>query len=163
MLSSAYWELFRMYKRNVAAKKQVLQVDMNLKMLGGIFEIDAKYSFSMAIIFMAHLYYGPLPLLCPLLAVFFLVQYWLDKLYLTKFARKPPHFHANLHNIMIKILPFCVFFHCGFSLWAYGNPQIWPEGVETRVEDGIKKYYVEDRSFGERIFNENSFLHFIFL
>ena len=51
MFSSAQWELIRMYKRNIVAKKQLLQCDMNLQMNGGFFEIDAKYSISLAVIF----------------------------------------------------------------------------------------------------------------
>ena len=102
------------------------------------------------------------------MTIFFFVQFWLDKLYLTKFARKPPHYHANLHNAMIKILPWCTFLHCGFSLWAYGNPEIWPESVESKLEtnsegEQVTRHYVNDRDFGERIFNENSLPHFILL
>ena len=111
MFSSAQWELIRMYKRNIVAKKQLLQCDMNLQMNGGFFEIDAKYSISLAVIFMCHLYFGALPLLCPLIAVFFFVQFWLDKLYITKFAKKPPHYHADMHKTMIQILPLCTILH----------------------------------------------------
>lgn len=67
LISFVIWELIRMYNRNIKAKKQLLQVDMNSFMLGGNFEIDAKYSLTLALIFMCQLYFGPLPLLLPLL------------------------------------------------------------------------------------------------
>ena len=55
------------YKRNVSAKKELLQADMNAKMLGGYFEIDAKYSMTLAMIFMCHLYFGAIPMFLPLM------------------------------------------------------------------------------------------------
>lgn len=156
LISSAFWELFRMYKRTIKAKKQLLQADMNLNMLGGYFEIDAKYSMTCAMIFMCHLYFGALPMLLPLITIYFFVQFWLDKLYLTKFAKKPPHYHANIHIAMIRLLPWAPIVHCAFSLWAYSNPEIWPDNHETKVEDGESRYYAESRSFGERVLNENA-------
>ncbi|CAI2374106.1 unnamed protein product [Moneuplotes crassus] len=163
LFSSGMWEGIRWYKRTIKAKRQILQCDMNVNMLGGVFEMDAKYGMSLALIFLAHLYFGAIPLLCPIMSIYFFVQFWLDKLYITKFARKPPHYQKNLHNTMISIIPYSTFLHCAFSLWAYGNPEIWPSKVEARVENGITRYYPEDRSFSERIFNENSMPHFILL
>ncbi|CAI2377567.1 unnamed protein product [Moneuplotes crassus] len=163
LVSTGMWEVIRMYKRNIHAKKQLLQCDMNENMLGGVFEMDAKYGMSLAIIFLANLYYGSIPLLCPIMSIYFFIQFWLDKLYITKFARKPPHYQRNLHNMMIKIIPYSTFLHCAFSLWAYGNPEIWPENVEARVVDGITRYYPEERTFSERLFNHNSLPHFILL
>jgi hypothetical protein len=85
-------------------------------------------------------------------------------MYIFNFARRPPHFHANMHAAMIRILPVSQFLHCGFSLWAYGAPEIWPEGRYERIDSsGTKHYYPEERSFSERIFNENSFPFFILL
>lgn len=63
MISSAFWEGFRIYKRRISAKKKLLQADMNASMLGGIFEIDAKYSMTLAMVFLCHMYFGPIPLL----------------------------------------------------------------------------------------------------
>ena len=49
-------------------------------------------------------------------------------------------------------------------MWAYGAPEIWPDGVETRTNDeGVTAYYAENRSFSERLFNSNSFPFFILL
>ena len=164
ILSTLFWEGVRVYYRKCKAKKQLLQADMNQYMLGGMFEIDAKYSLTLALIFLCCLYFGPLPLLLPLLCVYFTIQFWLDKLYITKFARRPPHFHADLHQAMTRMIPFALFFHCIFSMWAYGTPNIWPEGVEKRTDaDGNTAYYAIDRSFNERLFNENSLPFFILL
>lgn len=49
-------------------------------------------------------------------------------------------------------------------MWAYGAPEIWPEGRYERSDpNGTKHYYPEDRSFYERVFNENSFPLFVLL
>lgn len=111
VLSTIFWELFRVYKRKISAKKELLQADMNAKMMGGIFELDGKYALTLALIFMCHLYYGAVPLLLPLLAIYFIIQFWIDKLYITQFARKPPHYDSNMHEAMVKIIPVSLFFH----------------------------------------------------
>lgn len=136
---------------------------MNLNMLGGIFELDAKYAMTLAMIFMCHLYFGALPVILPLITCYFFVQFWLDKIYITKWARKPPHYHANMHTKMMKILPWCTILHCAFSMWAYGEPEIWPKGVETKVENGETTYYTENRSLYDRLFNENSLPFFVLM
>lgn len=65
---------------------------------------------------------------------------------------------------MSRILPFSLFIHCVFSMWAYGTPEIWPEDVEVRTDsDGEIQYYTENRTFSERLFNENSMPFFILL
>ena len=67
IVSTLLWEFIRLYKRRFSAKKQLLQADMNAAMIGGIFYIESKYSLTLAMIFLGSLYYGPLPLLLPLL------------------------------------------------------------------------------------------------
>jgi hypothetical protein len=52
IFSTALWEGIRYYRRAFKAKRMLLQIDMNQQMLGGIFEIDAKYSLTLAMIFM---------------------------------------------------------------------------------------------------------------
>ena len=66
MLSMASWELIRICKRTIIAKRKLLQADMNEQMLGGIFEVDSKYSYTLAMIFLAMLYFGPIPLILPI-------------------------------------------------------------------------------------------------
>lgn len=64
---------------------------------------------------------------------------------------------------MMKILPWCTILHCAFSMWAYGAPEIWPKGVETRTENGETTYYTESRSLYDRLFNENSLPFFVLM
>lgn len=52
IISTAIWEGIRYYRRTYKAKRMLLQIDMNKQMLGGIFEIDSKYSLTLAMIFM---------------------------------------------------------------------------------------------------------------
>ena len=161
IVSTLLWEFIRLYKRRFSAKKQLLQADMNAAMIGGIFYIESKYSLTLAMIFLGSLYYGPLPLLLPLLWIYFSMQYWVDKISFLRFTRRPPHYHANLHRSMINCLPIASMLHCGMSWWAYGLPTIYRKGVEQRNENGDIKYYSEDRTFSERLFNENSLPFFI--
>ena len=68
---------------------------------------------------------------------------------------------CDQHNTDCKLL--LLKLHCAFSMWAYGSPEIWPEGVEAKTEDGQTTYYAKDRSFTDRLFNENSFPFFVLM
>ena len=48
-------------------------------------------------------------------------------------------------------------------MWAYGSPEIWPDGFHTDVTDpaGNTLYEPNRRSFSQRLFNRNSLPFFI--
>lgn len=44
-------------------------------------------------------------------------------------------------------------------MWAYGAPEVWPDGVTTgKDSDGETTYHPATKSFRERIFGKKYFL-----
>lgn len=69
-----------------------------------------------------------------------------------------------MHLSALRLLPWALMGHCIFSMWAYGSPEIWPDGfhVKGTNSSGNTTYEPNDRNFGERLFNKNSIIFFIF-
>ena len=165
VITTILFELIYAFKRCLWAKRQVLQSDMNSWVDGSSFSLSYKYALTMSIFFCWIMYSGPIPILIPVWGLYFLCQYWLDKVIFIRFNKIPNYYSQSMHNSVLRILPFATFFHWIFSMWTYGSPDIYPASF---IKDGVDssgqvKYTYEQRTFRQRIFNENSFPFLILL
>lgn len=67
-----------------------------------------------------------IPLLIPVVAVFFFVMYWVDKWLFCKAYQTPPQYSWHLAARAGAILPFAGLLHFGFGMWMLGNQDIIP-------------------------------------
>ena len=136
---------------------------MNTWMDGSYFNLSYKYALTMSIFACWIMYWGPIPILIPVCGIYFLWQYWIDKIFFLRLNKIPNYYSQSIHNAMIRVLPLWVILHCIFSMWAYGSPEMWPEGFieDGKNSKGMTKYTFKKRSFSERLFNENSLPFFI--
>ena len=109
------------------------------------------------------MYSGPIPILIEICGLYFLSQYWLDRIIFLRFNKYPNYYSQSIHNSFIKILPYATFLHWIFSMWTYGSPEIFPQSFieDGKDSSGQTKYTFQDRSFSQRLFNENSLPFFI--
>jgi len=70
-----------------------------------------------------------------------------------------------MHLTVLRFLPWSIVGHCIFSMWAYGSPEIWPDGFHAAGanSNGQTIYSPDDRNFGQRLFNKNSITFFILI
>lgn len=68
-----------------------------------------------------------------------------------------------MHISVLRYLPISLMLHCIFSMWAYGSPEVYPDGFHADGinSDGYTIYRPNDRNFGERLTNKNSLIFFI--
>ena len=90
----------------------------------------------MAFIFVVMVYSGSSPILIPIMGIYLIFRYWTDKYQLLRYCSKPPRFDSNIHDKIMLILPFSLFFHFGFSFWFYGQNEIFKQGQEN--EDAVE-------------------------
>jgi hypothetical protein len=130
---------------------------------GGEFNLSYKYALTLSIIFVTITYFGPVPLLLPICSLYLAVQYWIDKIFFVRFCKIPPYYSESMHYTSMNIMPIAVILHCLFSMWAYGSPEVWPDGfhIDKYNSKGQPVYEPNSRSFYERLFNENSITFFI--
>jgi hypothetical protein len=123
--------LLQRVKRYRAAKaastgnpKQALQYDLNELYVGPVFDFTARYSYLLMVLFVGYTYSGGLPLMTPLCLFFFVGTYWLDKMLLLRFYRRPPHREDALQRRVNDVLPIALIFHVGFTFWMFSAPGI---------------------------------------
>jgi hypothetical protein len=72
------------------------------------------------------MYSAGLPILNFVGAIYCFVAFWVDKVSLLRFAKKPPQYDAALVKAAVKTLPFAVLLHVGLGLWLFANQRILP-------------------------------------
>jgi hypothetical protein len=112
----------------------IISSDLNRLYEGPKFNISTQYAKHLAFIFTVMLYSCGLPILLPILFVYFVLSFWIDKLMsknvynmiVLRFYKEPPRYSQWIHQAVIRILPLATIFHMALSLWIYGTPEIFP-------------------------------------
>ncbi|QDZ23355.1 hypothetical protein HOP50_10g58930 [Chloropicon primus] len=118
--SLAFKGLRRRIKALVGGRRALTQRDLNALHEGPEFASEAARYGEMASLFLlAFFFSGGLPLLYPLLALVFWVQYWVDKYHLLRVCRTPPPQSHVLTTVVSAAFPFCAVLHCGFAIAAF--------------------------------------------
>lgn len=111
IISTIISEIISFIKRRCFAHRQTLQYDMNQCMTGTEFNVAYKYSLTLSIIYMTIMYFGPIPILIPICAVYLGATYWVDKITFVRFCKIPPYFSHSIHMTAMNILPFSLILH----------------------------------------------------
>ena len=102
VISWIIFELIYLLKRKWFAKKQILQIDMNTWMDGSYFNLSYKYALTMSIFAWCIMYWGPIPILIPVCALYFIWEYWIDKIFFLRLNKIPAYYSQSIHNAMLK-------------------------------------------------------------
>jgi len=104
--------------------------------------------------FFAMTFSSGMPLLLPLNVCLLLVQYWIDKILLVKYAKKPPPYGMTQQNLTFNILPFALCLHFFIGFFVFTCPQIYSLSsadytsqlnvTDTRIYEG-QHIAIEDR------------------
>ncbi len=78
------------------------------------------------------IYSSGLPLLYLITFLFLSVQYFLDKYYMLKVYRRPPSLDDRMDRVARKSLYFLIFIHIIFSIFIYGNSDIFEDDEQTQ-------------------------------
>ena len=106
-------------------KKAILRKDLYKYALGPEFDLAGKYASALNTIFTTMTFCSGLPIILLFSSLALLVQYWLDKILLLTWYRKPAVMGPAIHLSLIRTLPFCVLIHSMFAVWAYGSDDIF--------------------------------------
>jgi hypothetical protein len=78
------------------------------------------------------IYSAGLPLLYFITFIYLTVLYFLDKYYMLKVYRRPPSLDARMDRVARKSLWVLIFLHIIFSIFIYGNADIFEEDELTQ-------------------------------
>lgn len=102
----------------------VRQSQLDELFVGARFATPPRYPLVITMVVVSYTYSGGLPLLLPLAAVGFMMQYAVDKWMLLKFYRKPAAYDSSMTMLLLEILPWTVLLHLGFSVWQFSSGSI---------------------------------------
>ena len=106
-------------------KRALLRKDLYYFSLGPEFDLAGKYASVLNTIFTTLTFCSGLPIILLFSSLALFVQYWLDKIMLLTWYRKPAVMGPAIHSSIIRTLPFCVLIHAMFAVWAYGSDDIF--------------------------------------
>jgi len=102
----------------------VRQSQLDELFVGARFATPPRYPLVITMFVVSYTYSGGLPLLLPLGAIGFIMQYAVDKWMLLKFYRKPAAYDSSMTMLLLQILPWTVLLHLGFSVWQFSSGSI---------------------------------------
>jgi hypothetical protein len=123
--------------------------------IGPEFDIGTRYSMILTTLFVTLVYSSGMPLLYVCCFFYFFMIYWIDKLMILRFYKKPPHTDIYIANLFNIIILFGMVIHYGFGIWTYGNKNILTDNSSNSlavVSSWIKNLFqVQKSSFGAEV------------
>ncbi|MBS1890027.1 MAG: hypothetical protein JST59_01935 [Actinobacteria bacterium] len=108
------------------AKKERLQRRMEKAIEGKEFAFEDYYANILMIVFVSVALCGPVPILLFIGGVALLTRYFFWKYYFIRFCKITPTFDESLNSKVTGVLYWAVILHLCFSIYAYGNTEIFP-------------------------------------
>jgi hypothetical protein len=107
--------------------------------IGPYFEIDTRYSEILTAIFICLLFSSGMPILYLILFFRCLITYWVDKILVFKFYRKPRFFDLGISRNFMVIIMIGLVIHYLISIWVYGHPS-FISSTDKNVLDTLSDY-----------------------
>lgn len=102
------------------------QLDYEEINTGGMFYLDLKYASILTVLYVTMLYGSGMPILYVVATVFYFTSYWVDKLLLFNFFRKPLQMDHYLAEQTLKWFKFALVLHLIGGMLMYSNSSILP-------------------------------------
>ena len=113
---------------NFKKKNCVTQSQLEEVFTGARFEIELRYADHLKILFSGMLLQGALPVMAPILALYFWGQYFSDRWLLVKRYQKPPAYDEKLALKVADWLPYAAYLQLAFAAFAFSNPRLLASG-----------------------------------
>ena len=139
--------------------------------IGPEFDIGTRYSMILTTLFVTLVYSSGMPLLYVVCFFYFFILYWIDKLMILRFYKKPPKTDIYIANLFNIIILFGMVIHYAFGIWTYGNKNILTDNSNSSldvVSSWIKNLFQSQKSsfsadIVDRITQPHNVLCFVFM
>ena len=129
-LTEIYNSLLRYYdrgwSRNRRKTRKLIQEDYEDINSGNTFGIEYRYANLLFVLGVTFLYSSGMPILYPIAAAFFIVSYWVDKILLIHFNRKPIQLDSYVPKRTLEWYKFILLMHVVSGTLMYANSNIVP-------------------------------------
>ena len=117
-----------------------------------MFPLAKNYVKILSPFFIVLTFSGAIPLLYFLLFVSLLCSYWIDKIIVTRMARKPPLYSRKLIVEVSKYIPAALMIHMIFSIFSLSNEDIFPFYTTFNYSFNQFQILVDSSSFFTGVF-----------
>lgn len=117
--------ILRPCKRWRKAPSAVTQRDLDQLYEGAEFDPGSRIPYILTTLFTCLLYSGGMPLMLPIACVTLTLTYWAEKWLILRHYRIPPAYDHSLPTAAVRATPYALALHLTFSIWAYGNPDLY--------------------------------------
>lgn len=93
--------------------------------MGPLFDSSISCAHFLSMLFFSMTYATGLPLLMPMAFATLTISFYIDKMLLLRFYKKPPHMNDGVMQIILKILPFAAIIRLCFGCWMYGSKELF--------------------------------------
>lgn len=100
-----------------------------------------KYPRLLNIIFVSSFYGFGLPLLPILIFVCLIISYFIDKIVIALYHRKPPLYDDTLNVVSIHLLKWAAFLYIAIAFWMLTNKQIFGNDLKPIAYQAQIEYY----------------------
>ena len=114
-----------LWRRPKKVKTCIIQGDMNDTAAGPALDIRSKYSSCILALYLTLFFCSGMPILIFFSALFFIGLYWIEKLSLIHYYRKPKYIGHTTNTMAIQLIPFALMVHIAVALFAYGSESIF--------------------------------------
>jgi hypothetical protein len=119
------------------------------------FNLALRSAQTINVLFMIIMYSAGIPVLNFVGAVYCFVSFWVDKVALLRFAKKPPQYDEALVKAGIKMMPYAVLLHVALGLWLFANQRILPSHFPLPVfEDNYNAEFADNMDEVDRMYWE---------
>jgi hypothetical protein len=105
--------------------RALAQYDLNQLHLGVDMLLDERYASAFVTIFVHLIYAVCCPVLIPILAVFFVTTYWVDKYLFVRVYATPIQYNAKMASVFVPLLPWALVAHLAVAVWALTNDDLF--------------------------------------
>ncbi len=126
-----FWVPWKKFNRACCTGGVVLQIDLNTYYEGYDFTLWDRYAYILSITYFVVTFSPGLPILMPLGAMFCFIIYWIDKMLLLRFYKKPPAYSSKINTKAFDILPYCILLHSILALFVYTSPDVYAQETSS--------------------------------
>mmetsp|Transcript_31926 Transcript_31926/g.68931 ORF Transcript_31926/g.68931 Transcript_31926/m.68931 type:complete len:449 (+) Transcript_31926:296-1642(+) len=121
------------------------QTELNLAVVGPVFEIAARYGLLMSTTFVCMLYSAGMPIMLLLVAFTFFVMFWVEKFLLLRVYRTPPQYGDGMAKMCMNVLPWAALMHLSLSLWIFSAGDTFPRpAVSSQVSEAADEFIASE-------------------
>lgn len=108
-------------RKEGAIPRLATQEDLNTSFVGLPMDLALRHAQLLNVVFVTYVFSTGMPLLIPIGAVSFFLNYWVDKVLFVRYYSLPPMTSHGVTRALSGLLPLALLLHLGFGVWMLGS------------------------------------------